>query len=279
MRRGSVALVLVIVTGLRIGSASADDKAACFGAAEQGQTLRGTGKLLAAREAFVLCARPACPTLVQKDCVGWLSEVEKGLPTVVLTAKAATGADLVDITVRVDGHPFASRLDGRAVAIDPGSHAFHFVAEDGATLDRTVVIVEGQKDQRIDVSFASFAPASSVDVPGVGTDNGRSRRVAGIVVAAGGVLGVALGGIFGGLGFSSWSSVTSMCPSHHGCSPAAVSDYNSAVTLSTASDVAFVAGGVLLAAGAALYFTAPKAKGTQVGVVAGPGSVGLSGSF
>jgi hypothetical protein len=56
---------------------------------------------------------------------------------------------------------------------------------------------------------------------------------------------------------------------------------DSAVTWATVSTVTFVAGGALLAAGAVLYFTAPKGAGPSVGVAPAPGGgmVSLAQTF
>jgi hypothetical protein len=92
-------------------SASAGDNAACLDAASRGQTLRDARKFVEAREQFLVCAASTCPAAVRADCVTWLTEVDKALPSVVITAKDASGADVVDVTVAVDGRPLASKLD------------------------------------------------------------------------------------------------------------------------------------------------------------------------
>jgi hypothetical protein len=81
-----------------------------------------------------------------------------------------------------------------------------------------------------------------------------------------GVAGIAVGSVFGLLASSSASSSKNAgCPN---CTPAqftqATSDYNSASDDATISTVAFVAGGAALAAGAILFFTAPKATTTGI---------------
>ena len=80
------------------------------------------------------------------DCTVWLAEVEKGLPTVVVSARSDAGTDLTDIAVLVDGRPFMSMLDGRSIPIDPGPHTFRFVRAGSASIERQVVAVEGEKE-------------------------------------------------------------------------------------------------------------------------------------
>src|ERR1700733_10293046 len=88
--------------------AFADEKAACLDAASKGQRFRDTHKLVEAREQLRVCAAAQCPAVVQSDCANWLADVEKALPSVVLSAKSGTGVDLVDVTVSVDGQALGS---------------------------------------------------------------------------------------------------------------------------------------------------------------------------
>ena len=74
-----------------------------------------------------------------------------------------------------------------------------------------------------------------------------------------GVVGLGLGSVFGVFALSAQNRQKSDCGSSSSCNrPQAVEDYNTAGTDATASTVAFVAGGVLLAAGAVLWFTQPS---------------------
>ena len=63
-------------------AALADDKAACLSASQQAQNLRDAHKLVEARAQLRVCARKECPAVVQRDCLTWLGEVERSLPTV-----------------------------------------------------------------------------------------------------------------------------------------------------------------------------------------------------
>jgi hypothetical protein len=148
----ALALLLVAATVSSSPPARADDKAdaksACIEAATQGQTMRDAHRLVDAREQFRLCARDACPAVVRRDCLSWLSEVEKSLPTIVLTAKDESGADVVEGTVSADGKPLIARLDGQATAIDPGTHTLHFEIA-GRSVDQSLLVREGEKNVRV----------------------------------------------------------------------------------------------------------------------------------
>jgi hypothetical protein len=210
--------------------------------------------------------------MVLEACTGWLGDIAKLVPTVVISAKDGAGADLVDVTVTVDSRPLVTKLDGEAVAVDPGPHVFQFALADGTHLDRPFVVLEGQKAQRLAVEGLGGRRAPSPD------DAGHKRRVLAVVVGSAGLAGALLGGVFGGLTLSSWDSANSECRSHTNCPAAAVSDRSAAVTFRAASDVGFIAGGILLAGGVALYLTAPKGdSAVTVGIL--PGGVGLAGRF
>ncbi len=59
--------------------------------------------------------------------------------------KDASGNSQTSVVVTMDGQPFADRLDGTAVALDPGDHLFSFTAPGQAKVERHVVIYEGDK--------------------------------------------------------------------------------------------------------------------------------------
>src|SRR5579863_43066 len=90
-------------------------KAACADAYGKAQVLRDAHKLVSAREQLRVCARTSCTRFIARDCATWLGEVEARIPSVVLSAQEATGADIVDATVTMDGAVIAERLDGRAI--------------------------------------------------------------------------------------------------------------------------------------------------------------------
>jgi hypothetical protein len=132
--------------------ASADPNAReCIAAADRGQVLQRGHNLTMAREAFRVCAAPSCPAEVQRACIGWLDTADKAQPTLAFNVTDSNNVDIADVHVTVDGNPFVSKLLGTAVEIDPGEHAFRFVAPGYVSLTRKVVIVEGEKMRRVHV--------------------------------------------------------------------------------------------------------------------------------
>lgn len=165
-RRTKAALALLLFGGATVTPSSArgaptsspPDKATCNAAYEQGQRLRKTGDLRAAREKFLLCARDPCPKIFQPECVQWLSDVESALPSVVFVVTSESGATIGDVRVSIDGALVASHLDGSAIDVDPGEHVFRFEIEGHEPVEKKLLVVQGDKGRRIDVSFGAEAP-------------------------------------------------------------------------------------------------------------------------
>ena len=100
-------------------------KVECVEHHQDAQVARREGRLLDARAALLLCSRASCPGAIRADCVDWLEQVSRSLPSVVVTARAR-GPDVADVKVFVDGKLVAERLSGAALEIDPGEHLFRF---------------------------------------------------------------------------------------------------------------------------------------------------------
>jgi hypothetical protein len=110
------------------------------------------------------------------------------------------------------------------------------------------------------VTFDS-EPTSGDDAPRAHPEGSTARRVA-IVGAAAGAVGLAVGAIFGGLALGTRSSILDACGSYPApCSapPGSQNDRNARLKAeATVSSIGFVAGSVLIAAGAILYVAAPR---------------------
>jgi hypothetical protein len=156
------------------GRARGEDRIhACIDASTNGQTMRKAGKLLAARQEMIACARDACPAIVRSHCAAWLSEVEGMIPTIVVRAQDASGADQVDARVTIDGEP--GKLDGQPVPLDPGEHIVTVANPRGATLESRVLLVAGERSRLVALHF----PAEHASSPGQPPDAGAhaSTRV------------------------------------------------------------------------------------------------------
>jgi len=321
-------LALGVATLAVAGSSYAQTDDACIAASEKALTLRKAGKLLDARKELSTCAASSCPDVVKVSCQQRLGELNQSLPSIVFDVKDASGRDLANVRLAVDGAPYSDKLGGAAISLDPGDHEFRFEVVDQTPVVRHFVLREGEKNRREPIVVGSVAapatpppsprpmvtpppapapppptappPATTTPPPITApppttpaalaeTSSGSSQRTIGIVVGVAGLGGIVLGSAFGAIASSKWSSAQSECPAA-GCAQhaQAVSDHDSAASAATVSTIGFVAGGVALAAGAILFFTASSgsaATGGSVGVrltpSVGPGSGGflLQGIF
>jgi hypothetical protein len=135
-----------------------DSVAACVKAAEDAQTQRSAHQLRAARQQFLVCAQASCPLVVRQDCAGWLSEVDKLMPSIVVQARDTRGVELVDVRVIADGDVIAERLDGLAISVDPGVHLFQFESPGAPPLQQRILIREGEKGRALGVTLAAMTP-------------------------------------------------------------------------------------------------------------------------
>jgi hypothetical protein len=156
--------VFVLVASLA-PRAGADEKQACVRAVERAQVDRLDGRLRAAREGFVTCARAVCPDAIRVDCTRWVAEVDASLPTVVIDAVWADGHDVAGLTVTLDGQPLTGAATGRAVALDPGSHAFRFDAPGAAPVEASYMIREGEKNRILHLTLRPVDASASLPAP------------------------------------------------------------------------------------------------------------------
>ncbi len=230
-------------------------RAECVADHERAQDARLSGHLLAARVSLRDCSAAACPALVSRDCVQWLSEVEQQIPSVIFRA-AKDGEDVVALRVREGDRLLTESLTGSALALDPGPH--HFVAElpGFPAQDSTYVLQAGDKGRVVRFDFASPLPVTLAPVvpppppppPLVLAPPPERRSVPTLTFVLGGATfaATATGAVLGGLALLQRKEVQQrcapLCQDH---------DLRGVKGLALASDVAFAV--ALLGGGATLY--------------------------
>jgi len=182
-----IALALAALLAATAGDAAADEKADCIHASERAQRSRMDGKLPQARSDLLVCSRPTCPAVVRQDCSVWLSEVTQLMPSIVIVAKDPRGADLVAVSVRLDGGVIADQLDGKAISVPVGRHTLRAEHPGFKPVDVSLLIREGEKARSVEVRFE---PEGSAPAEGAGSNGGGVRAVLPWVVV--GVGGAAL---------------------------------------------------------------------------------------
>jgi hypothetical protein len=268
--RNSLRFLVILATLGASSAARADEAVTCGDAFDQSQVKRDAGKLLDARRLFRVCQAPSCSPTQQRLCSAWLTDVEKRISSLVLSAKDGSGADLVDVKVTMDGVQVATKLDGRMIDVDPGMHSFVFELGDGTRAETSAVADERSQGKLVAVTLQhpAVVPSPSQTAPPPGTPTttieptlpdttphggGSAMKTAGLVAGATGVAGLALGTVFG---IEALSTKSSHC-SNGLCDFGSASNAYSQATIST---VGFVAGGALLAGGMMLFLVAPKAR-------------------
>jgi hypothetical protein len=150
--------IAAALLALLLPAKASADAAACIRASDEGQRLRDDGSYAQAQASFVECAAPACPQMIRAACADWLAELQKNEPTLVFAARDAAGQDLANVGVSVDGLAVTKTIDGRPVAVDPGSHRVRFLAADGSVVETQIVVRAGEKNRVISATFAAPAP-------------------------------------------------------------------------------------------------------------------------
>jgi hypothetical protein len=268
-------------------------KTQCIDANEAAQPLRKSGKLRAAEQRLLVCVRATCPAVVRDDCAQRLTEVRAAEPTIVFAVKDEAERDLTAVRVTMDAAELATKLDGTAITVDPGEHVFTFEAEGRITESRTLMLNEGDKGRKERVVLVSPVvetatpappprppePEPSAEAP---PPPGRTQRQVGIALGGVGLAGVVVSSVFGIAAKNLYDhAVNTECGpsvkfmSATECLPNGITDSNAAHNYATGSTVGFVVSGALLAAGATLYFMAPKGVSVTVTPTVGAGGAGV----
>lgn len=137
-----------------------DEKVECIAAFEQAQVKRATSHLIEAQKHLLDCSRPTCGNALMTECTQMYTEVERALPSVVLSARVeGSHVDLSAVEVLIDGRPFAVSLDGRPIPVNPGEYELTFNAPGYPALRRRVVIGTGDKYRQVSVVIPAPQPA------------------------------------------------------------------------------------------------------------------------
>lgn len=247
-----VAFVLGAVFLLRPGETSAAPSPAkkrCIAAAESGQQLRSTGRLIDARKALAACTASACPAIVRRDCGRWIEEIDAAQPSITVKLEESGGADSPDGRVLVDGEPMPRGADGRSTPLDPGVHKLVW-ARAGGDVEQEVVIREGERNRVIVLRVAAKGPRPTTDMTDVPAPPPRAQSPLPYVVGGLGIALVGAGGTLWGVGLNDRSNLSATCAAAHAC---AQSDIDASRTKLIVGDV-LIGVGVLAVAGAIFLF-------------------------
>jgi len=257
----AISAITAVTLSLFTARVAHADDSACIASSEQALESRKQGRFRDALRQLALCAEPSCPTEVSSECKQRIVGLNAAMPTLILAARDGLGNDLYDVKVTMDDAPLLTSLDGRAIAIDPGEHSFHFETPGQPPLDKKIVLRESEKDRRESVVIGSIpptapAPASS-PAPAPAGSSGSTPRTLAVIGVGVGVVGLVGGAIFGGLTLSERNAENRGCGTSS-CYSAAKDHYDNAITDGNVSTIAFIAGGVFVITGAVLWVASPS---------------------
>jgi hypothetical protein len=261
----SLAVVIAgaVATLAALPSARADEMATCVKASEVGQSLRDEGKYRRAREKFLVCSRDVCPSVVRRDCAGWLLEVDSSLPSVVISA-TDSGHDITDVKVTIDGTAVVGKLEGKPIPLDPGAHTLHYEHAGQPAVDDQIVVRAGEKNRLLKVSFGSVAPPppatpTTTRPPPAVVQTSKPASPVAYVLGGVGVVGLVGWAAFGSIGVSDVHSLRSSCAP--GCSSSAV---NHAKTDLVLADVGLAVGAAGIVSGVVVFFATRRSGPSSV---------------
>lgn len=277
-RRRALAAGLAAVCAAA-GGARAAASEACVKSYERAQEHRLEGRLRAAQQQLLECAQVACPSFIRNDCTRWLAEVQAAQPTVVFVARRE-GRDLDAVTVTCNQQAVTARLDGRAIAVDPGKQSCRFEAVGAAPATVSLLVIEGQKNRIVEVDLQAQAAAPPVVVTRPVSEArdgpGGVPRVVPLLLAGVGVAGVAG---FVALGLSGLGEERRL---RDECAPMCPSDDVDSVRLRyRLADVSLGIGLLSAAAAGFLYWQSRDDHPVDVALTVGPrsGALLLGSSF
>ncbi len=170
-----------------------------------------------------------------------------------------------------------------AIPVDPGQHTI-IVEAPGKEPWQTSLDVPAQSASTVTVPVLKDAPPDAIATAGTAggagqaTDPnaGKAQRIGGLALAGAGVVGVGLGAFFGLRAMNKKDEAG--CDGNN-CPDVTARDlYEDAQSAGNVSTIGFIVGGLAVAGGAVLYFTAPKPsreKGLEAGALLSPGLVGV----
>jgi len=209
---------VVAVGGLQQPAARAQEenptKAECARDYESSQESRAAGHLQETRQKLSVCARPECPSFVQKDCARWLQEVERELPSVVVQATGLDASAAQTVSIKIDGAEVPDALAGAAVALDPGRHELVAERPGREPLTRVIVAQQGVQNRAVTLDFGEApTPTPAADEPrDVAPQDSSSLRPYAYVAWGVGAVGLGAFAMLGTLGRADEKALKDDCP-------------------------------------------------------------------
>ncbi len=258
---------------------------------EVARTQIAMGKLIEARDKLLAVARttpvpgeprPFAEARATAETLG--NDVEARIPTLRITLVGLAAGATPKVAVDGAEIPPAALVAPRA--IDPGHHVVT-ANVDGPPKTQELDITEREtKVVTLDLTVTPQPPPPEAETRSESSPRNHVLSFIGFGVGAAGIIA---GSVTGLLAISSFNSAKSKGCVDNRCPPASYGDLDTASTMATTSDIAFIVGGVGVAVGVVGLFVGNKGSsdanvpgGTAAFTVSpwlGPGSAGVHGSF
>jgi len=183
-------------------------------------------------------------------------------------------AEAEGLVVSRDGTAVGRAEWDTAIPVDPGVHSVGASADGRVAHRETVEVAPGHAV--VVVRIPRLLPRPPLPAPNARA-TGTAQRAVGIAVGGAGLLSGVAGIVLGVRAAQMNRDGRATCTGTV-CPPDGADKVHTAHDLATASTVTFVGGGVLLAAGIVIYFTAPRAPRTA-NLQLLPQGVSLQGTF
>lgn len=276
-------------------------------AARLGECQVELGKLVQGTETLLRVARERLPANAPHAFVAAQARAQKvldaALPKVAKLKISLKGVPEANAAIVLDGEPVPSALLDTFRPTDPGAHAIEASAPGFLKENARVTLGDGDSQAvtltlRPDpnapktppVAASAGAAATPAASGGAPTDPAAEvrgpNRLPAYVAFGVGAVGLTAGVVFGLSAVSQRSKLNDVCPERGDCPAASRDDIDAMSRSATFSSIGFGVGVLGLGAGAALWLLSHKpepapasATGLRLRAWAGPGSLGLSGTF
>jgi hypothetical protein len=269
----------------------------------------GNGHLIGSQEAYNRIVRTGTPPGAPQVFVNAVEDAKKEIDVVSARVPKATitvsGCDNPHVTL--DDVPMSNAALGIKRPVDPGTHTVKATADGCKPGETSFTVAEGKEAEapvKLEKAAGATAgtppptnpppgnpppgnpppgnPPPSNPPPGAdtGTGGGSTQKTLGFVALGVGGVGLIAGAITGIIASGKASDLKAVCT--NGICPASQDgNINSYKTVGAISTAGFIVGGVGIAAGLVLIFTAPKAtpKTAWIRPYVGLGDFGAVGAF
>ena len=269
-------------TAQPVESSPAVSRAECARAFEESQRLRNASRYLEANREVLQCTNPACGAALSEECGKIHSEIQAATPSVVFGARDGAGRELAGVSIAIDQGARTVAIDGKPVAIDPGSHTFSFSAEGFEPRVESVVILAGERFRAITAALVpARTPLSTLEARASTQNSSETAEPSATSPPLASYLlgGVAVLGIGAAVGLRVWGArdfdnLSRECKPD--CSQSSVDSVEQKYLL---SNIALAVGGAAAIAGVAVYFFAgPKTSQPAAALQVSQSNEGVSAS-